>query len=530
MGFEKTFTDTSKTINYYGTRILNALHTDTYDWVIRDNLFIKEGTPINRYLVAENERYLRSLEFIQDARIIAQPIPGEKDSIDLVVVTKDLFSITGSAEVSSVGRQKIKVAETNLAGAGQKVQVTVLRDKLRQPNFGYDFLYTKNNLRHSFINASVGYTNINDDKQGDETVKSFYIQLSRPLYSSYARIAGGLELGFNKSDNSFGRPDSLYYHYQNASLDAWLGYNIGVNKLLVNNKSLNRTFAAIRYYQNNFTEVPRQIGKGFDPFYNSRKALLGELTFFRQQFYKTNFIYGFGTTEDVPYGYNIAATAGWYKQLNLSRPYFGINANRYTVTSRGEFVQTFARAGAFPHKGLQDVSLLLGGGFYSRLYLYKDIKIRQYIKMSFTRLFNRVTYEPLRINNALGLRYFNADSLQGSQRVSMYAETFLFLKYKIFGFQLAPFGFLDASLLTGENNKLFKSDLYTGFGGGVRTRNENLVFGTIELRFVFFPRKAQDMNSFKLSFKSNIRFRYNTNYVRTPDFIQLNSDDANNFY
>src|SRR4051794_2148925 len=35
LGFEKVFTDTSKRINYYGTRILNALHTNTYGWVIR---------------------------------------------------------------------------------------------------------------------------------------------------------------------------------------------------------------------------------------------------------------------------------------------------------------------------------------------------------------------------------------------------------------------------------------------------------------------------------------------------------------
>src|SRR3954469_10503762 len=35
LGFEKVFTDTSKSIDYYGTRILNALHTNTYDWVIR---------------------------------------------------------------------------------------------------------------------------------------------------------------------------------------------------------------------------------------------------------------------------------------------------------------------------------------------------------------------------------------------------------------------------------------------------------------------------------------------------------------
>ena len=87
LGFEKAFTETSKRINYYGTKILNKLHTDTYDWVIRDNLFIKKGSRLNPYLLSDNERYLRSLEFIQDARVLVKPVKGTKDSVDIVVIT-----------------------------------------------------------------------------------------------------------------------------------------------------------------------------------------------------------------------------------------------------------------------------------------------------------------------------------------------------------------------------------------------------------------------------------------------------------
>ncbi len=531
LGFEKVFTDTSKVIQYYGTRLLNALHTDTWDWVIRDNLFIKEGSRLNRFLVADNERHLRTLDFIQDVRIIAKPIPGSKDSVDLEVITKDLFSITGSLELNSAKRQKFKISENNLAGAGQKIQLSALIDQRRRPTFGYDLLYSKNSILHSFVNATIGYTEIYPDRQGDEGVRSIYLRLQRPLVSAYTRAAGGLQINFDESYNTFTKPDSSFYKYQNTYTDIWFGYNIGVKKLLTDHKSLNRTFAALRYFQNDFHQLPFQVGKSFDPFYNNKQALLGEVTFFRQEFYKTNYLYGFGTTEDVPFGYNIALTAGWYKQMDLSRPYFGINANRYVVRPNGSFLQTFFRSGFFPYrKRLEDASLIVGGSLYSRLYTHRNIKMREYIKLSFTRLSNRVVNEPLRINNGMGVRHLTADSLIGRQRLSLYTETFVFLKYKLFGFQMAPFVFADASLLTADDDKIFKSDLYTGVGGGIRTRNENLVFGTSEIRFVFFPRRAQDMNSFKISFKGNIRFRYNSNYVRTPDFIQLNSEDANSFY
>ncbi|MDQ6812193.1 MAG: hypothetical protein M3040_00410 [Bacteroidota bacterium] len=114
--------------------------------------------------------------------------------------------------------------------------------------------------------------------------------------------------------------------------------------------------------------------------------------------------------------------------------------------------------------------------------------------------------------------------------MSVYAETFFFPKRKLFGFQLAPFVFGDAALLTGQNNYFLKSDIYTGVGAGLRARNVNLIFATAELRLMYFPRKAQDMHSFQISFYGDIRFRYNTNYIRPPDIIQLNSEDANSFY
>lgn len=531
LGFEKVFTDTSKPINYYGTRILNALHTDTYDWVIRDNLFIKKGSRLNPYVLSDNERYLRSLEFIQDARVVVKPIKGTTDSVDIVVITKDLFSITGSLDFGGVDRQRITAAESNLAGAGQKIQITALHDVNRRPRFGYDFLYSKNSVLHSFVNGTVGYSRISNDRTGMDNVQSFYLQLSRPLVSPYSRFAGGLDLRFNQSYNLYGKPDSLFYNYKNASIDVWAGYNIGVKKLLKNNKSRKSAFVAVRYIKNNFVQKPFQVGESFNNLYNNVNAVLGEITFFKQEFYKTNYIYGFGTTEDVPYGYNIALTGGWYKQLNLARPYFGINANRYIAAEKGKFMQIFLRSGAFVNKSkLEDASILAGGSLYSRLYLFRHFKMRQYLKYSYTRLYNRVVYDPLRIDNSLGLRYFNADSLRGSQRMSMYAETFFFARYKLFGFQLAPFVFGDMALLTGQNNYFSKSDIYTGIGAGLRARNVNLIFATAELRAVYFPRKAQDMSSFKISFNSDIRFRYNTNYVRAPDIIQLNNEDTNSFY
>ena len=95
-GFEQTFIDTSKRLEYFGTNLLNHLHHKTRDWVIRDNLFIREGTPVNAFKLADNERLIRSLNFIQDARIVVAPASRQYRHFDLVLIVKDLFSLNGA--------------------------------------------------------------------------------------------------------------------------------------------------------------------------------------------------------------------------------------------------------------------------------------------------------------------------------------------------------------------------------------------------------------------------------------------------
>jgi hypothetical protein len=530
-GFERTFSDTSQEIHYFGTSILNNLHRNTREWVIRNNLFIKEKTKLNPYIVADNERYLRSIEYIQDARILVKEVKNEPDSVDLIIITKDLFSITGELSDASSNRFKAKIADANIRGMGQKIAFTILREKYRDPHFGYELLYSKNNIANTFINASVDYATIKPDLttySADE--HAWYGILERPLVSQYSHFAGALLLGHNQSQNSYLKPDSLFYKYQYNTFDAWVGYNLGVHKYFTDTKLKNRKFISIRYFRNKFSETPYQLGDHYYFRYNDRKALLGSITFFRQNFYETNYIYGFGTTEDIPYGYNVALTAGWYKQADLRRAYAGIDANRYVYTNSGDFIQYFLRTGSFiNHSQLQDASILVGTSIYSRLFLYNKVKIRQHFTFSYTRLFNRVGLEPLSINNNFGLQSFRSDSVRGDQRISLYSETFIFLKYKIFGFKFAPFAFGDITLIRPEAESFSKSGAYYGLGGGVRTRNENLVFGTFELRFIYFPRKV-DQNSFKLTLSSNIRFRSNGSYVKAPDIVQLNNDNANNIY
>lgn len=536
-GFEQTFTDTSKRLQYFGTNLLNHLHHKTRDWVIRDALFIKEGTPVNAYKIADNERLIRSQNFIQDARILLTPQPDNPDSVDLVVVVKDLFSIGGA--LGSLGYPPFSIqgniSEANFLGMGQRIQLGANVQQARDPVFGPQFLYSKTNIGHSFVNVTASYTQINSNiYNGTPDETAWFVQLDRPLYAPSAHLAGGFRIGDFNDINVYRKPDSLFYKYHYHTHDGWIGWNIGSDRFLSNTGVRDRRFVAVRYFRNDFDSIPKQLIQNPNPYnfrFNDREGALTSFTFFRQDFYKTNYVYGFGTTEDLPVGYNIAVTGGWYRQLRLNRLYTGVDANGFVVTKRGGFAQLFLRSGLFVSRGhAQDVSVLAGASYYSPLFVWSNIKIRQYINFSYTRLIDRVGIDPLTINNVFGLRYFNGDSTNGAQRVTLHSETTFYLNYRLLGFKFAPFAFGDLSFLSPENGSLSKSSLYHGLGAGMRTRNENLVFNTIEFRMVYFPRKTLQNNSFKIMINTGIQFRYNSTFVRQPDVVLLNTDGLNSIY
>lgn len=523
-GFDRNFIDTSRRITSFAARAARTLHSKTKSWVVASNLFFKENQALDPYIIADNERYLRTLDFLQDARILVFSLPGTDDSVDIEVVTKDLFSIKVDVDNSGITSGKLRIRESNFLGMGQQIGGAILYDPARA-NMGYDVQFSKNNIGGTFIHGTVAYSNTNSGHNiGLENEESYFLRLARPLPSPYYRIAGGLEAITSHSVNVYNRNDTFFTRYRYNYLDIWAGYNLFLDDILAgDSRNRERKFLSLRYMHQDFTDLPERYRNNYDFTYNSKKAVLGQLTFFKQDFVKTQYIYGFGITEDVPYGYNVSVVGGFWQQRDLRRPYTGVNIDYYRAKSEGAFCQLYLKAGGFFHQHeFQDASILAGLSYFSKVYFAGNAKIRQYIRATYTELFNRVTYQPLRIDNGYGIRELGTDTLYGAQRVSLQTETIVFTNFRFEGFKFAPFAFADISMLRGEGLRLNKADIYTGLGGGIRTRNENLIFGTIELKAVYFPRITPGGTNFKISLNSDIRYRYNSNYITAPDIAQLN--------
>jgi hypothetical protein len=523
VGFETTVIDTTQQFQSFIARVANKLHTDTREFVIRDNLFVREGTPLNPYRVADNERILRNLNFVMDARILIRRISKNSDSVDLLVMTRDVFTLLGSFEPLSTTEYKFSIQEANAAGMGQRIQVAGLYDSDRNTRFGFETFYQKINIMGSFVDASVGYSSINTGISiGNENEAGYYFRLSRPLFHPFVRWAGAVEWSQYRSTNVFRRPDSVFVPYNYAIRDFWVGYSFGhANPHTVWKENRNRRFVAIRSFHQDFAGLPEMALREPDRFaYRSRLTVLAELTFFRQDFYKTQYVAGFGRTEDIPYGYRASFTGGWETEVGNKRAYLGTELYYTKVHDSGAILTYRVRLATYLQgAGTEDGMFALHFRRFSQVHLIGNKKFRHQIESGYSWIFNQQVKRGVDINDFNGIMGFRADSLVGSQRLTLAEEAVMYTPWKVLGFRLAPVMRIDMAMINQISPLLRKENFFAGISLGIKARNENLIFDTVEARMYFYPNTVEGMNQVGFSVTTSIRVKYPINLVSPPSTV-----------
>jgi len=534
VSFGISVNDTSQVFRNFLVNTVNHIHKPTKESQIRNNLFFKEGDALNPNTIAENVRYLRSLPYLQDARIEVVKSPNDPDEVDIKVFYKDVFSFSVVSDISNKALF-VELRDNNLMGTGQQLTIQNLYDPTRSTSYGSGIQYLKRNIGGSFANFSIGYQNVASaysDGKRDETYAS--VLLTLPLVSPYYSWTGEAEISKHFNKNKY-TPDSIFKsdnQYNYNDFDAWAGYNVSKRHFL-NEPVLRRVkhFVALRLTDKVFIDIPNKYKIMYNPQYATIKSVLGAYTFFKQEYYHSNFIYGFGRNEDVPEGYNISLIGGWTDKFNIQRPYAGINIeDNYFSKKKNYFDYVLKVGGSFGHKKLEDFSSLLELQTFTRLRRLGNSTwfLRHFVSGSIVHQFNRTLDAPLVLNSMYGIPQFSGDSsTQSTSRATVNCESVFFNTWKFVGFSFAPFvfsnlSFLKTDYINGGNSFGSTVDGYVGSGFGVRTRNENLVFGTIELRFFYFPRTVGTMSPFSINVSSNLIFTYNSRYIVRPDFVGFN--------
>jgi hypothetical protein len=487
--------------------ILNKTHANTNEKIIRKNLLFSEGDTISPLTLSDNERILRQLSYIDDARIIIVPVSDEE--ADIVVVTKDVYSLGAVFSYDGIKRGSVSVFDKNIFGMGHEFGVDIPYDSEKPDSPGFGVHYVADNIRKSFINLNVFYL----DGLGEKT---YGISLNRKLMSSSAKYAGGIAVRQMYTTEDLGTlpiPEPLKYNYQ----DYWLQ-----RSFLLNKEKVSRIIIGGRYTNNNIFTRPFILP---DSYYDLTKyrIFLASAAFSIQKYYKSNLIYGYGRTEDIPYGGLFRFTAGnEYNEFHnfRKRTYFGaeISTGR-SFKALGYFYTSAGFATYLDHKKSEQGVLTFNLNYFSNLVTMGRYMIRNFVNAEYTRGFNRNTQEFLVFIRDNGFSGFKNDSVIGTQRLSVNLETVLFSPVNLYGFRFAFFAFADLSLLSGTNQIISHGTTLSSIGIGIRIRNDNLIFNTFQIRLGFFPNPPSYSKISYLTFSGEQLLRPNNFDSGPPSII-----------
>ena len=457
-------------------RLLNSTHVNTNENIIKKYLLFSEGDTISPLILSDNERILRQLPYIDDARIIVVPVSGEEE--DIVVVTKDVYSLGGDFILKSKNSGTFRVFEKNIFGMGHEFGLDIPYSAGSPDSPGIGMNYDIKNIQRSFIDLNLNYYNALGKK-------TFGLSVSKNLVSSTTKYAGGISVRqtFTTEDlDTLPKPEPLKYNFQ----DYWF-----LRSFLVDKESVTRIIAGLRYTTNNVFQRPLINPNSYHSF-QKYKFLIGTAALSVQKYYKTNLIYSYGRTEDIPYGLLLRLSAGMEINEFKNRVYSGLDLSFGRSSENLGYFYTSAGFGTFIQDNHPDQGvLLLNMNYFSNLIYLGSLKIRNFVNISYTRGFYRNDEEYLAIAKTNGFTGFSNDSLRGNQRIVLSLESVVFNPINIYGFRFAFFGFTDMAFLEGINEVSGKAGVLSGIGIGIRIRNDNLIFNTFQIRLGFFPNPPQ---------------------------------------
>jgi len=461
-------TDNPKNIN----NLLNKTHANTSERIIRKNILFSEGDTISPLILSDNERILRELPFIDDARIIIVPVSDEEANI--IVLTKDVYSLGAAYDYGGLKRGSLSLFEKNILGTGHEFGLEFPFNSNLPNSPGIGGHYIINNIWKSFINLKINYlTGLGETSYG--------FSLNRNLISATTKYAGGISVRQMYTTVDFDTmliPEPLNYNLQ----DYWLA-----RSFLINKKSVSRIILGARYKNNNVFDRPQIFPDSYYSLQNYR-IYLSSAAFSIQKFYKTNLIYGYGRTEDIPYGGLFRITAGREFNEFKERTYLGadISAGR-SFKEIGYIYTSLALGSFFNGKEKEQGILAVNLNYFSNLLTAGRFRLRNFVNVDYSRGFGRYSDEYLKFKENNGFTGFSNDSIRGTQRFTLSLESVLFSPSNYHGFRFAFFGFTDIGFLSGSNEVIGNGFVLSSIGLGLRIRNDNLLFNTLQIRLAFFP-------------------------------------------
>ena len=490
---EKVFSEDGNWLERTG----NNLHMMTRERVIRRDLLFRPGDTVDAQLLVRNKQILRSREYISDASFELQTDPEDSTLVNIIVRTRDSWTISADLGIHGEGRTMFGVWDANILGTGNLFGVKTHFDRGNFDYGGNIIEYKIPNVLGSFYRAEFS---AGRDFYNSELKVSLRKEFIRPT---------DYEVGISYNDVK-----SKYYMVDRdtsevvkvASFDLWAGrarFIRGINSSF---------FFTGRYGYAKYSLRP-EVAAGYNPAFHDYDRMLFGLGLYREKFYTANMVYGFGTKEYLATGYKAELVGGYSWGEFSNDMYLGASYKVGGFTPLGYLMGGFT-IGSFIDlsdgswgRSAVDIDLR----WFSNLFLFRRNRIRQFLGINYTQGWNRErgNDEIIRFTNINGLQALKED-VSGITRAVLNTETVVFTPYQPLGFRIALFGFADVGTL-GYSPNLFKNEFFASFGIGIRIRNERLIFKAIQFRLgiAFGKHGLADSQYFRVSNQTRLeQYRY----------------------
>lgn len=467
-------------------RAIDAIHVDTKERIVRNSLLFKTGDLVAPFRLADNERILRNLPFIRDARIMI--LPRKDETVDIYVVTQDRLSLFIGGDFGGFDDFTLKVGSRNIFSTGNQFSVAYQYAEEESQKSGYEIKFKDFNMRGTFISSEITYSDLWDKK-------GYNVSFQRTFFTPETKWAGGFEFGDleeirmidNEIDSIVTEDDSLRIPYQRNFQDAWFG------RAFLINGSEDRTNISIatRLFREEFTSRP-YVDADSNHFFHDAVLWLNEVVLTKRKYLKSTMIQAFGVTEDVPIGYLVKLVGGYeYGEFN-DRPYLAWGAGVGTFFDGVGYFSALAEVGGYiEDKEFEEGVVSIDGLYFSPLLRFNRNYFRQFVNINYSSTLRPLIDEPFSFRE--GIRGISRE-VQGDRKFSVNFESVLFHPLKLYGFRLATYAYWDVGWIGFGGSLITSENFQSAVGIGFRLRNEGLLFRTIQLRFGWITNDGFDVN------------------------------------
>jgi hypothetical protein len=468
-------------------KALNLAHMRTRSWVIRKNLFIKEGQKVDPYLLADNERNIRSMSFIDDVRTYVTATKSSSDSVDITIVTKDVFSIGFDVMSASPSNVSFRLYDGNFLGLADRLSTNYSFKTKRKSFFRLDGAsYSYDNIAGTFLNTLITYAR---DDVGNQNLGLFF---NRNFYTFKTKWAFGAGYQYNKmviekvvnlEENEIAKEISYF-----SDMTLW-----GGRAFQISNTTIPSRFVLTEsFFRRSFSSRPWISIDSNRQYYNTTRILTG-LAFSSNNYYLTDYILHFGKPENIPYGKAFKVTLGPEISNFYTRFYGGVDL------SAGDFINGFGylsgRAvlgGYLYHKSMEDCVLKMSLKYLSPLFVtpYKKFKFRGYFFSDYRYGFNFRNNNPdySNINRDFLIDQVRFDTVfYGRKSLSASLSVIMYTPMYFYGFRFAFTFQVKGGFVAIPKESLFHQPFYTGVGLGILFRNDNLIFPPFLISCFYYP-------------------------------------------